>query len=711
MKRDRLPQKSVSRKGRRRAARVAVSLLALLSIPLAGFVLPSNFSDTAAAGPMQLVRLNVVSEAGFVRIEITADGSFEDAAVEHYSRGRQTVIRIRGARSLLRQSYAVNDALASEVRTIAGERDGEPYVDVLITLGDGATVAQKKSFNRLVIGVASDFARLRRRATTDVAKARPSSSEKGVAQATGVSAADEPNGAGRNLADAGPQRPAVNYIPAATAAQPIDRAAPALAALAEPTTFRGRTIWAGLPPSSFRFASGAAAGFAPTSFLPSAAAASAAPAFFNFIPMTLEPPAATPGVWVPGTTAAERDEVGGRPWGSGYLRPSFQFGATYDDNVFYRSADGRHMTLFAFAPRLEYEIPGVERALRVAYEARLRRLSKGQWLNGHTLDFDARFEVTPALRLAVRNHFVRSAADPREFDPAGEVYIVGDTFNRNDAGLRAEVTLNPRSRLAFDGGYNLVRWSKDHIAGAPLFVDYGEFKAGVAFERDISEETTGFASFTYGNTVSDVPFRPQFDALGRFQRYQFEIGARTQVTESSGMAFKFGYERDVFKYAPEVNDFSSLIFDMRFRRTFRGNTVLELAGLRKTQLSVFNLEGGNARLLSTGGAARLETSPSGSLKLGLGVNYHQLNFPVRVVPGTTASGGVFVGQFAGFKRNDHLYGFSLEAGYRFSDLLKTRLVYSFQRRDSTIPVFTFNRNRLSLIFELGRRNEARGRPF
>jgi hypothetical protein len=159
--------------------------------------------------------------------------------------------------------------------------------------------------------------------------------------------------------------------------------------------------------------------------------------------------------------------------------------------------------------------------------------------------------------------------DPREYDPAGEVYIVGDTFNRNDAGVRMEFRLSPRSRLAFDGGYNVVRWDKSHIAGAPLFVDYGEMKGSVAFERDISEVTTGFASFTYGNTVSDVPFRPQFDALGHFRRYQFELGARTQVSETSGMAFRVGYERDVFKYAPEVNDFSSLIAEMRFRRAFR----------------------------------------------------------------------------------------------------------------------------------------------
>ncbi len=174
MMRDRLRTLRVSRKDRRHASSF-ISLLVVLSLTLSGFLLLPNFTGTSAAGPMQLVRLSVSTDAGFVRIEITADGSFDETSVENYSRGRQTVIRIRGARSLLRQSYEINEQIAREVRTVSGEKGGEPYVDVLITLGDGAIVAQKKSFNRLVIGVASDFARLRRRApaATDVAKTRP----------------------------------------------------------------------------------------------------------------------------------------------------------------------------------------------------------------------------------------------------------------------------------------------------------------------------------------------------------------------------------------------------------------------------------------------------------------------------------------------------------------------------------------------------------
>jgi hypothetical protein len=84
---------------------------------------------------------------------------------------------------------------------------------------------------------------------------------------------------------------------------------------------------------------------------------------------------------------------------------------------------------------------------------------------------------------------------------------------------------------------------------------------------------------------------------------------------------------------------------------------------------------------------------------------------VAVVPATTASGGISLGQFAGERRKDHLYGFSLDAGYQLSELVRSSFVYSFSRRDSTIPVLTYNRNRLSLVFEFGRRNNTRGRPF
>jgi hypothetical protein len=97
--------------------------------------------------------------------------------------------------------------------------------------------------------------------------------------------------------------------------------------------------------------------------------------------------------------------------------------------------------------------------------------------------------------------------------------------------------------------------------------------------------------------------------------------------------------------------------------------------------------------------------------LGFGLDYQQLSFPIAVVPGSTASGGIDVGQFAGEWRKDHLYGFSFDAAYQLTELVRSRFAYSFSRRDSTIPVLTFNRNRLSLVFEFGRRNNTRGRPF
>ena len=369
------------------------------------------------------------------------------------------------------------------------------------------------------------------------------------------------------------------------------------------------------------------------------------------------------------------------------------------------------MGIFTFNPRLEFELPGATRAVRLAYEPRLRRLTNGKWANGQVFDFDSRFDLASYFRLALRNHFIRSALDPREYDPAGEVYIVGDTFNRNDVALRAEYKIGQRSRLAFDGDYNIVRWDTSRIAVAPLFINYDEASSGGTFERDISEDTTLLATFTFTNGVSSAPLRPRFNGLNDLHRYDIEVGARMRVSETSGAAFKVGFERDIFRNAPRANNFSGLVFDLRFRRDFGARTNLELAALRKTQVSTFNLEGGNARLVSTGGNARVESSWTQNLKFALGINYQQLGFPIAVVPTTTASGGLFVGQFAGERRKDHLYGFSWETSYTFSDLLKTRLGYSFLRRDSTIPLFTHNRNLFSLVFEVGRRNDPKGRPF
>ena len=271
--------------------------------------------------------------------------------------------------------------------------------------------------------------------------------------------------------------------------------------------------------------------------------------------------------------------------------------------------------------------------------------------------------------------------------------------------------MSQRSRLAVGTGYNIVEWNDNYIAGAPLFINYNELYSDVAYERDISESTTATASFTFTNTNSTAPLRPQYNRLSANYRYQFEIGARTQITETNGLAFRVGYERTDFRHAPTANDYNTMIFDLLYRRDLSERLNFELAALRKTQVSSFNYEGGNARLLSTGGRARFEGRATEALKLGLGLNYQQLSFPLAVVPGSTASGGVAVGQFAGERRKDHLYGFSFDAAYQWSELVSSRFVYSFIRRDSTLPVLTYNRNRLSLVFEIGRRNNTRGRPF
>lgn len=726
---DRLYQLTGGSKSRNRTA-CAVSLLCLLLVCFAGYAWVADSAGEAADNTLHLVRLNITSDAGMVRIEITADGSLGETTIEQSTRGRETVIRVRGAHSLLRSSYAIDEPIARGVRTVSGESGGEPFVDVLIARGEGGTVAQRINFNRLVIAIASDFARLRRRAPQPEAveatrreKTAPRAVERAVATTATptirVESIAKTDRVGSTSAPANALNPVsvaglgdVRSVESAAVAPTVQRPL-SIAAVKSPTfNFRGHTIWNNLPNAAGRLTRLNTRGILPMFYQTSHASLGVPLAMRqSFTQMTLDAPGARPGAWIPGTTAAITDEVGGRIMGPGILRTSFLFGAEYDDNLFYRSADGRDVTTFTVAPRLEYEITGVDRAMRIAYEGKLRRLSLGQWAGGHFLDFDSRINLTPAINLAFRNHFARSPLDPREYDPAGEVYIVGDTFTRNDVGSRLEFSFSERTRLAFDVGYNLVRWGDRFINSAPLFLDYDVVSSAATLERDISSETTLLGTVFFDNTNTFVSTRPQFTGFNDNYRYGFLVGGRSQTSETGGLAMRVGYEQSEYRHAPRANNLRTMIFDLAYRLNFRQNSSLELAALRKTQVSIFNLEGGNARLDTTGITGRYEQSPVEALKLGLTVNYQRLGFPLRAVQTSTASGGVLVGDFAGERRGDHLYGFSVEAGYRWSDLLRGRIAYSFSRRDSTIPLFTYNRNRISLIFEWGRRNDVRGRPF
>src|SRR4051794_6691442 len=51
--------------------------------------------------PVQLVRLVLTATDGVTRIEIEADGALGENSIQRFSRGGETIVRVRGARSLL----------------------------------------------------------------------------------------------------------------------------------------------------------------------------------------------------------------------------------------------------------------------------------------------------------------------------------------------------------------------------------------------------------------------------------------------------------------------------------------------------------------------------------------------------------------------------------------------------------------------------------
>lgn len=704
---------------RRSRAAIAVMLgCGLFAGGTASLLDDSRAASGSISAPVQLVRLSVNRDAGMVRIEIIADGSLAETTIEPHTRGRNTVVRLRGARSLLQQRYAVGDALVDEVRVASRGSGTDATVEVMISTGDGATIAQRVNFNRLVIGVAADFARLR----------RPRASENETARAPRPSAPAQISNSEANRTST-TSAPASATVARSIVSQSNDAElsasqrqanAPVVAQGTTSNVFRGRTIW-----NNFSFApllspgqTGRASAFTYFAFPQGTDRASSESSEALFGGERLDAPGATPGQFVPGTSVAERDETGGSVLGRGLWRPYLSFGAEYDDSFSYLADTEEGIAVYTLAPRFEYEMPGESAGLRFGYEPRFRRLSNGEWANGHFFDFDARFDLTPMLRVAFRDYFVRSSLDSREYDPANETYIVGQTFTRNDAALRMEYRASERSRAGFEVGYNFVRFDEDDLLQSPpVFLDYGDFQASAFYERDLSEGTTAVVSFRFGNTIASAPLRPQFDGLNNHRRYQFEIGARSEMSESERFAFRFGYERSDFQRAPDENDFSGLIFDLNYQRDLTESTNFEFAALRKTQISSFNLEGGNARLVSTGLAARFGWELIENFELGFGGDFQYLRFPVAAIPETTASGGVFVIEapdnldLIGARRRDNLYGLTFDVAYRLSDLLEAEFVYGFYRRESNFPILTYNGNRFAFVLGIGRRSERQGRIF
>ncbi|MCA1567937.1 MAG: carboxypeptidase regulatory-like domain-containing protein [Acidobacteria bacterium] len=162
----------------------AGGVLAFAVLALVGAVFLAVSSRAAA--PVQLVRLSVSHEAGAVRVELIADSSLAESAVEQERRGDETIVRVRGARSLLLPSYAIEGLLVRRLRTASGLRGGEPFVEIFIDSGGGATVAPQKSFNRLVLDITGSGVR---------ADASPRPERSRATSASGVGAAPRGTGA------------------------------------------------------------------------------------------------------------------------------------------------------------------------------------------------------------------------------------------------------------------------------------------------------------------------------------------------------------------------------------------------------------------------------------------------------------------------------------------------------------------------------------
>lgn len=422
-------------------------------------------------------------------------------------------------------------------------------------------------------------------------------------------------------------------------------------------------------------------------------------------PPSEPPPITAPGsdvaVFTPGSSVARDYLRGGIVLGRALLRPTLDLGLEGDSN-FLTLAETRGATnsIFALAPGLDLEVPALRSGFRLVYSPVFRwlRIPELPSFNvAHRLDFDFRTRLSPALALAVREHWTRATFETLEFDPARELFFNPKPFWRNDLAVRADYELTVRDRLSAQLAVNRVE-----LIGSPqpedLFFDHTMWGLALSYAHGLSRRHTMQIDLELGRADSRRAENARDPRLNDARLLQVGVGLQSLLTPTLRAQVRVAARRHRFPRAAESFFGPYLAFSLE--RQFARMT-LSLNGVRTTALSAFNPEAGNAFVVTSGLGVALAQRIGPRLVWTLGADVQRLTFPVPVGPDSTF-GGTPLETFAGIRRTDHVVGARAEITFRIHELLAVRVGYIFHERSSTIAPFSFERSRFKMGLALGR---------
>jgi hypothetical protein len=421
-------------------------------------------------------------------------------------------------------------------------------------------------------------------------------------------------------------------------------------------------------------------------------------------------PGTDPTVYVPGSTATASSQAEFYRIGSILFRPSARVGYSYESNLLNLSNSRFADHSWYAEPSLEAFIPVTSHGLRLDYTLGYRdyRYYPLRHKIYHTFNADSQFDITQTISFAVRDHFAISSLNSREFVPGREVLFSDARFKRNQAEGQFNWQFSENDALGITGSYNRVLFDTpepDAIISSDTgkfdnslpFYDYDTYTAGGFYKRDVSRRTALFVDGQYERLETEDP-RGIADSRGG----EAVIGIESLLTPLISGQFSAGFRSNEYPGAP-LQDFLGSIFRASLQKEFTESIRVSVAGSRDTNPSAFQ---DNTYYLTHGIGVAYSQDVGSKFFFSISPSYQRNSYPLPIIPGEGVPNYLIS---SGQHRIDRLYEISVDARYRFSDLLAVDFLFDGLRRESVLPGFEFTDYRVGVSLLLGRSAVNRGR--
>jgi hypothetical protein len=315
-------------------------------------------------------------------------------------------------------------------------------------------------------------------------------------------------------------------------------------------------------------------------------------------------------------------------------------------------------------PALAFELPLRDGMLRLDYEARLRRYSSFEQLNGvsHQANAHLEYPMGPSLTVRGLGHFARGLLETAEVDPGGEYFFRLGHFTRRQFGGGA--------RVHTGGPFDV------DVAGIVDKVTVDEDAGFFGYERRSFTGGLGMAigperrsSFNYSfEHVPSSPERPE--AESRVHTISGAVEGEVMPLLSGRAAAGYAW-RESPRAAPGGQRFRGLTFSAQLTRDFGRSAHLVLSANRSTELSAFEH---NAFYVATSVLAVFTAPLPLSFSFSAGGGYHVNRYPT-------------VATALGAPRRDELVDWMVGIGRSISRWAFVRADYRRDRRDSNLDFY------------------------